>query len=549
MSDNVHRTKEAYNLITQYVDGEFELGDAERLLELLQNDPELDQTLYENLHTDFLLRQGIMADKARALVDLFEETPNKPTNQEESSFFDGMVQYEKNSPSLLPPWTPPPEEPSPFWTSLKKLRQSRWLPSARIVLASVIIFLFVGVVFETLRMAWHIPNVEWKPIARIVESIDARWDESQGPFKIGEELGPNKLFLKSGIVQIEFFSGAKVVLEGPAIFVLNGKNKSFCQLGKISAEVPPSAKGFEVTTPFSTVVDLGTEFSLEVTEHSAEVHVIKGSVEVNRISTPVLKLVDGWAARLTSKGETEKKEADPKTFLSEASVHRQALEYRKEIKEKQEIVDEKTALDPALLFRLSHSDQSRCPANIIGCLRENGFLPDQIAYRFEKHSDRIELSLPEQLQDMTLVAVIHLDKLTHFSNTLLLCRSFYDTPDTFLWQINQFGDVQFHFRNESGLENFDAPALITRKDWNTRFTLAVVVDSEKNEIRHYKDGVFVATIPWESARPIHAGEASIGNEFPDRKKKSSRYLNGSVENFLIFSKALQDSEISELFYK
>lgn len=542
------RKSDIRELIARYVDGELDHADAETLLELLQSDPEGDGMLYANLHTDFLLRHGVMADKAQASTLLFEAEPEAEDPERiTSSFFDGLVQYEKNAPSLSEPWVAP-VEPTVFQNVWKNIRQSKHLPSVQIVLAIIVVFLLVGSITETLRMLWRTSNVEWHPIAKVVESVDAQWAESHGAFKIGEELGPDKLYLKSGIVQVEFFSGAKVVLEGPTIFVLNGRNKSFCQLGKISAEVPPSAKGFEVTTPFSTVVDLGTEFSLEVTEDSAEVHVIKGSVEVNRIATPVLKLVDGLAARLTSKGETERKEADPATFLSHTTVRRQALEYRKETLEKQNAVLEKTDLDPTLLFRLNHQETDRA-VQIVGCREETGYLPGQVNFRFQNISDRIELSLPDQLQDLTMVAVFQIDRLTTYSNTLFLCRSFYETPNTFLWQLNQFGDVQFHFRNESGLESFDVPGLMTRKDWNTRISLAVVADSAKQEIRHYKDGTLVASMSWESVRPIRCGEASIGNEYLDRKKNSPRYLNGSIKNFLVFSRALQDAEILELFHQ
>ena len=56
------------------------------------------------------------------------------------------------------------------------------------------------------------------------------------------------------------------------------------QSGKMTAEILcPEARGFQVQTPKGNVVDLGTEFGVEVTPtHDVEVHVFKGEVVVEQ---------------------------------------------------------------------------------------------------------------------------------------------------------------------------------------------------------------------------------------------------------------------------
>ncbi len=52
--------------------------------------------------------------------------------------------------------------------------------------------------------------------------------------------------------------------------------------GKLRATVPPQAVGFTIGSPNLDVVDLGTEFGLQVeAEGKTEVHVFKGKVELH----------------------------------------------------------------------------------------------------------------------------------------------------------------------------------------------------------------------------------------------------------------------------
>ena len=49
--------------------------------------------------------------------------------------------------------------------------------------------------------------------------------------------------------------------------------------GRLSAEVPSSAKGFTVITPTGKAIDLGTKFGVDVPlQGEAEIHVFQGEV-------------------------------------------------------------------------------------------------------------------------------------------------------------------------------------------------------------------------------------------------------------------------------
>src|SRR6185503_16980486 len=95
----------------------------------------------------------------------------------------------------------------------------------------------------------------------------------------GAPLEPGWLRLKSGLAQIVFYSGARVVMEGPIEFQLISPTEVSCRNGRLTAEVPPQARGFRVSTPQMNVTDLGTSFGLDVKERRTDLHVFKGSVE------------------------------------------------------------------------------------------------------------------------------------------------------------------------------------------------------------------------------------------------------------------------------
>jgi hypothetical protein len=88
------------------------------------------------------------------------------------------------------------------------------------------------------------------------------------------------LDLVSGYAEVTFDSGARVVLEGPAAFVINSAWDSTLRKGTLKASVPPQAIGFRVSNPSVEVTDLGTEFTMIADASGAtDVLVLKGEVE------------------------------------------------------------------------------------------------------------------------------------------------------------------------------------------------------------------------------------------------------------------------------
>lgn len=150
------------------------------------------------------------------------------------------------------------------------------------------------------------PTPEPRAIARLVDTADARWSDDRIA-RSDESLPEGPLRLIAGAAQIAFDSGAIVALTAPAEIEILGRNRLFVRSGRIAPFVPPTAKGFTVVSPSGEVVDLGTEFTVNVDARGrTAVYVVDGEVDVaaGHASRPApLRMTQGFGTRLVSAHE------------------------------------------------------------------------------------------------------------------------------------------------------------------------------------------------------------------------------------------------------
>ncbi len=128
------------------------------------------------------------------------------------------------------------------------------------------------------------PATQPAAVARLVHSYDCVWTDSETPLADGDRLRSGQsLELRTGLAEIVFDCQARVILQGPASFLLDSTRSASLSYGKITVKAEAaSAKGFLVRTPSMKTIDLGTEFGLEVAPTGVEqVHVFRGEVQVS----------------------------------------------------------------------------------------------------------------------------------------------------------------------------------------------------------------------------------------------------------------------------
>ena len=120
-------------------------------------------------------------------------------------------------------------------------------------------------------------------VGRITGMVDCRWDKPNEKTICGATVSLGRKYaLASGLVEITYDTGAKVVLQGPVTYEVESKNGGFLSVGKLAGRMgSETAKGFSVRTPTAIVTDLGTEFCVEVhKDQTSDVYVRSGKVEL-----------------------------------------------------------------------------------------------------------------------------------------------------------------------------------------------------------------------------------------------------------------------------
>ena len=116
-----------------------------------------------------------------------------------------------------------------------------------------------------------------------IESTDfASWGDSSLPTSSGSKLTAGKLKINEGLATLQFKSGAKVIIEGPATFEIIDSMTTRLHSGIVVSDIPESAHGFTILTPTSKVVDHGTRFLTQVKNNGEKtiLDVLEGEVEL-----------------------------------------------------------------------------------------------------------------------------------------------------------------------------------------------------------------------------------------------------------------------------
>jgi hypothetical protein len=251
MSEQDRRRAELQSLVGQLVDGQLSDADRTRLDDWLRADAEAraDYLRYITVHARLHLKHAVQSDPLAV-----------PAKQATTP----VVELDER----LPIWQ---SHPVQFGLGVAAMTLFGWY----------LLFSFIGV----WRREGHMADAPGGPtpqpvVAQLIADDDCQWADGGAPL-VGHYLLRNTpLDLRSGLAQIEFKSGARVLLQGPVVFRPVSENGGELLAGRLTARVPEQAHGFAVRSEQTRVVDLGTEFGMYVDGlDRTEVIVLEGSVQ------------------------------------------------------------------------------------------------------------------------------------------------------------------------------------------------------------------------------------------------------------------------------
>lgn len=355
--------------------------------------------------------------------------------------------------------------------------------------------------------------------------------------------------IAAGTVKLRTRRGAELVIEAPAVFRFESAQRLRLEKGRLSADVPPPAKGFTVITPDGDAVDLGTRFGIDVTgQGRSEIHVFEGEVvaQLDGASDP-LSLRGGEAYAMRG-GAGDGRELRNAAFIEgeEMSSLRAALEAGQE--SRAAAVNAALREDPALIALLTFEESGAAS----GVFREvQGRWPGSRAMEFVEAGDHLALDVGggRGWTQLTLAAWVRLDRLGAPYQSLLHTDGWsQDNPGQVHWMINGDATMRLALRSNEldpaaderhGYPDSRTPVLPERGRW---VHLAVVYDSAKGTVRFYLNGRFDKETRQSVALPARLGPARIGNwDQQDRK------LSGRIDELLLLGRAMGDAEIGELY--
>ncbi len=397
-------------------------------------------------------------------------------------------------------------------------------------------------------------------VAVLTRGVNLEWESAV--IEPGTPLSPGWLKLKSGIAQIEFYQGARVMIEGPAEFELISSGEATCTRGKISAQVPPQAVGFRINTPKGTIVDLGTEFGLDVNAESSEVHVFKGEIEVHSPAVAMQELKEGQALSFADARTPTPMAADPAGFATLGELDARTADSQRTEFEHWIGRSQLWNQDPSLRLRFDFQENmgARVLANgavngrqiadgsIVGAGWTQGRWPGKGALEFRNVSDRVRLSVPGELQSLTLAAWIRVNGLDRAFNSIFMSEGWGERK--IHWQITRAGVVRLGVAGEAGKPHvdYDSPMLFQPERFGRWTHLAVVFDGPAQRVCHYADGILMASLPLRDAAPLRIGMAELGN-WNDQRSQGGvaiRHLSGAMDEFALWDRVLTAAEIAEM---
>lgn len=408
--------------------------------------------------------------------------------------------------------------------------------------------------------------------------FDAKWAPENSGRRQGDSLGDELLKLESGVAEVQFFSGATMIIQGPAEIALNSAWEATCNEGVVRMRVPPAARGFKLHGPATEIVDLGTEFGFEVRNGKAHVEVLDGEISFKHRNGEERIVEKGSAWGLPQDSAEIESEIGQVAFPELGSFDLQARSLLRKDFEHWQVYSREFARDKrmiayytfdrehpaALVASLAEPRSSEFDGAVVLAETAAGRWPGmKQALEFRRPGSRVRVRIPGEFSAYTFAAWVRIDSLDRRYNALFMGDG-YETGEPH-WQIRDDGKLMLsvmvdhnrpnpHHAKDAGFHRvYYSPPIWDKSMSGQWMHLVSVFDPAGAHVSHFVNGKQVSRreiVPEYMIKTLRIGNGEIGNwGQPFRKTPwfAIRNLNGRIDELAILDAALEEKEIAELY--
>lgn len=583
MNDFLSNNSELNGLIQKYVENNLDWSEAEFLLDRMRQDPSLVDSLYDQLLLDdrlYILFQPRLLDKSRLEQLISRTDASKPKNKkspsnfpetsldsdnavfpEESFNLGKIVRLACESPSLLQPEREKTESSSSRAVAARPYDPRAKISYLPLQIAVPTLVLLFGLLFF---FEWNAPHkvvdgnagsVEPLAVAVITNIDDVQWPEDVQPPRLGEPLPPGTLRFESGLIELLFFNGVRSVVEGPAELILLNEKQVFCRKGNWSMTVPPQGGGFEIQTSHWTVRDIGTEFFVSIDNGNCDLHVLKGTVEMEKPAcengTPEkIVFTTDQAGGFRSGELLTRMTADFERFISQSEMRRRADAFLCNNRKGQ--IDRKKIARSAICVVDAKENAVRwgnfASAELYGGMPTEGLTPKTPGILFTRPEDRLRLKTSGETKSLTVLLWMRIDRLNDELNPILMSEGM--PQGGIVWHLSPQGAFLIGIRNRAahGAETLQTPNVYTADRLGRWTHLALSINDKSQWLTVYMDGDPIYSKRLSRTVPLNLNGLDIGNWKPQQSLFDNvRQLDGAFGKAMVFDRALEIEEIRTLY--
>ena len=438
------------------------------------------------------------------------------------------------------------------------------------------------------------PSQKSSVVGQITGMVDCVWSEGSGNSTNLESEIRNlkslvslrdRFALRSGLLEITYETGAKVILQGPVTYEVESAAGGYLSIGKLTARLDERAKQqaanlksspstthsplFTIKTPTAVITDLGTEFGVRVDELGGT----ESEVFVGRVS--IVSLGDSATdrknrPRIVESGQYARVERENTRLVSSMNLLKsEKPDFVRRLPIRQsDYANLVLAMNPVVYYRMEwpQANESRYKVNELSqgkhhgelhLANESGAMPwwpgrfgSSLYLRGPAVGDYIVVSdYPKSQNDqLSLSAWVNAETRSPLWS-LIAANWGMDVHGQFHFGLEAEGDLTIEItpRDRKKVlvrEGRDHP--LPTGEWQH---VAFVVDSSK--VRLYRNGIEAASGPCHGVLPQSPlPNLIIGNKNSDGGGilvKPPLHWHGRIDEFAIFNQALRPEQVRALY--